>query len=113
MLAAVGIYGLVSQAVTDRAREFGIRRAIGASTGQVARLVLRQAAIVIAIGVPIGIATAVFGSRLIEGHLFGVAPTSVAIYTVATAALGAVVLIACIAPTRRAVGVDPADVLRE
>jgi predicted permease len=113
VLAAVGIYSLVSQAVTDRTREFGIRRAVGASTTQVVQHVLRQAAIVIAIGVPIGVAIAVFGSRLIEGQLFGVAPTSPVVYATAALGLGAVVLLACVAPARRATRVDPAHVLRE
>jgi predicted permease len=113
LLAAVGIYSLVSQAVTDRTREFGIRRAVGASTAQVVRQVLRQAAVVIAIGVPLGIGVAVLGSRLIEGQLFGIAPTSPVVYATAALGLGAVVLFACVAPARRATRVDPAAVLRE
>jgi predicted permease len=111
-LAAVGIYGLVSQAVLERVREFGIRLAIGAPRAGVARLVLRQAVVIVAIGVPIGMLIAGLSSRLIAAQLFGVAPLAVGVYLAATAALLVAVFAAVIHPVVRAVRVNPVDVMR-
>ncbi len=112
LLAAIGIHGLVSQAVADRMREFGIRLAVGASRAQVVRLVLRGALLVIAIGAPLGLALAGAGSHLVESQLFGVRPLDAAIYVAAAFALAAVVIAASVGPAWRASRVDPVNVLR-
>jgi hypothetical protein len=111
-LAAVGIYGLVSQAVVERVREFGIRLAIGARPGDVARLVLRQALLIAAIGVPLGLLLAGLSSRLIAAQLFGVTRLDVRVHAIATLVLVAAVLAAVIHPMLRAVRVNPVDVMR-
>ena len=113
LLAAVGIHGLVSQSVAERTREFGLRRAIGASTAQMTSLVTRQAALVLAIGLPIGLAAAYGCSRFIQSQLFGVAATSLAVYAVSAAALAAVVGLAVLGPARRALSINPVDALRD
>lgn len=112
ILAAIGIYGLVSQAVVERVREFGIRLAIGAQRGDVARLVLRQAIVISAIGVPVGLVIAGWSSQFLSAQLFGVTPLAGGIYALATAVLMLAVFVAIIRPTLRAVRVNPVDVMR-
>jgi predicted lysophospholipase L1 biosynthesis ABC-type transport system permease subunit len=112
VLAAVGIHGLVSQSVADRTREFGIRRAVGAGSREVAALVLRQGLRILAIGVPLGLIAAALASRFVQGQLFGVTPLEPWVYAAAALALSAVAIAACVVPARRAVNVDPVEVLR-
>jgi hypothetical protein len=112
VLAAVGIHGLVSQSVVERLREFGIRRAVGAGAAHVVRLVLRQALLVAAVGLPIGLGMALLLTTLVKAQLFGVEATSPALYVTSAIALALVVGLACVGPARRAMGVDPVDVLR-
>jgi predicted permease len=112
VLAAVGIHGLVSQAVVDRTREFGIRRAVGAGTREVVVLVVRQGVRVLALGVPLGLITAALASRWVRGQLFGITPLDPWVYAAAALSLAMVVAAACIAPARRAARVNPVDVLR-
>jgi putative ABC transport system permease protein len=113
VLAAIGIYGLVSQTVVERVREFGIRLAIGASALQILKLVLTQALVIAAVGVPIGLGLAALGSRYIASQLFGVTPLSPAIYAVATLTILAAVFASVMAPARRAVRVNPIEAMRE
>jgi predicted permease len=112
LLAAVGLYGLLAQGVTERTREFGIRMAIGASRRQIYSLVLRQASLVAVMGGIAGLALAVFGSRLIEAQLWGVAGRDPSIYATAAFALAAVVFLAAAWPARVATQVEPVDVLK-
>jgi putative ABC transport system permease protein len=112
VLAAVGIYGLVSQGVVERMREFGIRVAIGAGRGEIVRLVVRQALVITAIGVPIGLLLSALASRVVAAHLFGVTPLAPGIYAVAVAGVSIAVLTALIAPSRRALHVDPVEAMR-
>ena len=112
VLAAVGIYGLVSQGVVERLREFGIRVAIGAGRGQIIRLVVRQALVIAAIGVPAGLLLSGLGSQYVASQLFGVTPLAPGIYTVAVLAVVLAVFLAIIAPSRRALRVDPVEVMR-
>jgi len=112
LLATVGVHGLFSQVVTERWREFGIRLAVGASRRDVIGLVLRGAAGVIVVSIPLGIGAAMVGSRLIEQRLFGIDPLDTLTYAVAAVALVLVVLVASLAPARRAAGANPVDVLR-
>ena len=112
VLAAVGVYGLLSQAVAERTREFGIRMAIGASRQQVFGLVLRHAAIIGAIGGVAGLALAFFGTRLIEPQLWGVTAHEPSVYVAAIASLLAVVFAAAAWPARAATRVEPVAALR-
>jgi ABC-type antimicrobial peptide transport system permease subunit len=112
VLAAVGLYGLLAQVVTERAREFGIRMAIGADRRHVIGLVVRLAAWIAAIGGTAGLALAAFGSKLVETQLVGVGRFDLAIYAASVALLGAVILLACLIPAHRASRVDPVEVLR-
>ena len=112
LLAGVGIYGLVSQGVVERVREFGIRMAIGAGRGHIARLVVRQALLIAAAGVPVGLLLAGLGSQLIASQLFGITPLAPTAYVTAVLALVAAVFVAVVPPALRAVRVNPVDVMR-
>lgn len=112
VLASLGLYGLVSQTATERRREFGIRLAMGAAAFDIVGLIARSAAIVSATGAAIGLALSYYGSRAVEGMLFGVTRFDPGIYGLAAATLITVVALACVAPTLRALRVQPVDVLR-
>ena len=112
VLAALGVYGLVAQATAERAREFGIRIAIGASRSQIARLVFRFAATIAVIGTVGGVVLAYFGSRTVTSMLFGITALDPRVYLIAIVALTMVVLAACAIPVMRAMRVQPVDVLR-
>ena len=111
-LASVGLFGLLSQSVAERTREFGIRIAIGASRRQIYALVLRSAATVAAAGTLIGLLLAVFGSRLIEAQLWGVTNGSPSIYAGAAVTLLCVVFVAAAWPARAATRIEPVEALR-
>jgi len=112
VLAGVGLYGLVGFGVMERLREFGIRIALGAKAEEVLNLVVRQAAILTAIGGFVGIAGAIALSRLISSRLFGVTALEPAVYLGAVSVLVLIVLIASIIPARAATKVDPMIALR-
>jgi putative ABC transport system permease protein len=111
-IATVGIYGVVSYSVARRTKEFGLRMVLGAQSGDVLRLVLKQGAAMIAIGVAFGLVLALFLTRLMASLLFGVAPTDLATFASVTAVLFGVALAACYLPARRATRVDPIQTLR-
>ncbi len=106
-LAAVGIYGVLAYAVAQRTRELGIRVALGSSTGEVFRLVLGQGVRVLAVGLGIGLAGAVFLTRAMAGMLYGVEPLDPAVFLAVAGVLTLVVLAATAIPARRATRVDP------
>jgi predicted permease len=113
VLAAIGVYGVVSYVVSQRTREMGIRMALGARTGQVIALVLRRSLLPIAAGIAAGIAGSLAASRLLSTLLFQVRPGDPAVLGGIVLLLGGCALTACLVPARRAASVDPIVVLRE
>jgi putative ABC transport system permease protein len=112
-LAAVGVYGVVSYSCSRRAREFGIRAALGAGRREILGLVLRQAGGIAVVGVAVGLAAAFGATRLLAGFLYGTKPDDAATFVFVPAGLLAVALLAGYLPARRAGKLDPARLLRE
>jgi putative ABC transport system permease protein len=112
LLSAIGIYGVISYSVTQRTREIGIRTALGASGGQIIRLVLRHAVLMASAGIVAGLVLAAAGARLLSGFLFGVSARDPLTFAAVPIVLLAVAAIACVIPARRAARVDPLTVLR-
>ncbi len=112
LLAAIGIYGVLSGSVTERTREIGVRAAMGATRGDILVLVLRQGMKLAGIGIVIGLAGAQASTRALSTLLFGVSERDPITYAGVTAALLAVAAVACWIPARRAAQVDPAITLR-
>jgi putative ABC transport system permease protein len=113
LLAAVGIYGLMSYAVEQRMQEFGIRMAMGAEPRKIMRLVLGHGMRLALIGTALGLAGAYGLTRLLAKFLFGVKPSDPLAFSIVGATLIAVTLLAAFVPTRRAMLVDPVVALRQ
>jgi predicted permease len=113
VLAAVGIFGVLTFSVRERRREFGVRMALGATSGDILRLVLGAGVRIAGTGAVIGIAAAAFLTRTLASLLFGVTPLDPVTFAAAPALLVITALVACVAPAVRAVRVDPAVTLRQ
>ena len=113
LLAAVGLYGVLSYSVSRRRREMGIRAALGADRARLVGLVLREAGVVLAAGVAAGIAGAAVLTRFMQSLLFGVSALDAVSYAAGPCVLVAAALLAAIVPAWRAAATDPAVALRE
>jgi predicted permease len=107
LLAAVGLYGVMAFMVARRTREIGIRMALGASGASVIWLVMREVALLVGLGVVIGLPAALGLTRLVEAQLFGVAPSDVLTLSLATLGIAVVAMLSGYLPARRATGIDP------
>ncbi|MBS1807338.1 MAG: ABC transporter permease [Acidobacteria bacterium] len=112
LLAAIGIFGVMSYAVAQRTRELGIRIALGATAANILRLVLRQGITLTALGLALGLAAALIGTRWLDGLLFGLNARDLSTFFGVALLLAAVALLACWIPARRATKVDPMVALR-
>jgi ABC-type antimicrobial peptide transport system permease subunit len=112
LLAAVGVYGVMSYSVEQRTGEIAVRSALGASRRQVMKLVLGQGALHALAGIVLGLAGAAALRRVIESLLYDVNALDPAVLLVVPSTLLAVAVLACIVPARRALRVDPAGLLR-
>jgi len=112
LLAAIGIYGVLAQVVSQRTQEIGIRLTLGAEPTQIFGLVLRQGMGMVGIGVVIGIMGAFGLTRLISTMLYGVGPTDFFVFIAVTVSLISVALLACYVPARQAMRVPPMVALR-
>ncbi len=111
-LASVGMYGIVAYAVKQRAKEFGIRLAVGATSHDLVALVLRRGATLIACGLLLGVGASLLLTRVLKSVLYGVRTIDAPAFCAAAALLAAIGLAACYVPARKAGAVDPMTVLR-
>ena len=112
VLAAIGIYGVLSYLVAHRAREIGIRMALGSPRARVVALVVRQTAMLTIVGIALGLAGAGLLSRYLEGLLFGVTPLDLTTFVAVVVMFAGVAVLASYVPARRATRVDPLVALR-
>jgi putative ABC transport system permease protein len=112
VLAAIGIYGILSGSVTERTREIGVRAALGATRGGILGLVLREGMAMTSIGLAIGLCAALAAGRALNAMLFGVTWLDCFTYLGVTLLLLSVSAIACLIPARRAASIDPMQALR-
>ena len=112
ILASMGVYGVMAYSVSQRTRELGIRMALGAQTGQVIKLVLRQGMFLAVIGLAFGLFAAFGSTRLAGSLLYGVNPSDPLVFAGVTSVLACAALAACYLPARRAARVDPVQALR-
>jgi putative ABC transport system permease protein len=111
-LASVGLYGVMAYTVRRQTREIGVRIALGASAGDVVGMVIQKGMALVSVGMGVGLAVALALTRLLQTLLFEVSAVDPLTYLGVAAALGAVALIACYAPARRAARIDPVTAIR-
>jgi predicted permease len=112
-LAVVGLYGIIAYGVSQRTREFGVRIAVGATSGSIVGMVMRQAGVLVAVGIGGGLIVGFLGARLVRSMLFGTSALDPATLVVVPAILAAAAVAASFAPARRASRVDPIVAIRE
>jgi putative ABC transport system permease protein len=113
LLSIVGVYGVMTHFVQQHTREIGIRLALGGEPSAMRRMIVGQGIRLALLGVAVGLAAALWGSRLLTGFLYGVRPTDPFVLTSAALALVTLAALACVGPARRAARLDPAQILRE
>jgi predicted permease len=111
-MAMFGIYGVVSYSVAQRTHEYGVRVALGARSRDIALLVLHQAMVLVCIALPVGIAVAAAGAKIVSGFLVGVSTGDPVSFALVVALIVAVTFLAAYVPARRAVRIDPVEALR-
>jgi len=112
ILGVIGIYGVMSYVVSRRTGEIGVRLALGANPRSIARMIVRQGGLVALVGVAVGLACALAGTRLIASLLYGVGPRDPAVFVATASSLLTVALLACWLPARRAARLSPLEALR-
>jgi ABC-type antimicrobial peptide transport system permease subunit len=113
LLAAMGLYGVMSYAISQRTREIGIRLALGAQRAQISWLVLRETMLLVAVGGVIGLGGAIVFTRFVASLLFGLQPTDPVTITCAALVMLTVASLAVWLPARRATRIEPMAALRE
>jgi ABC-type antimicrobial peptide transport system permease subunit len=112
LLGVIGLYGVIAYSVGQRTREIAIRMALGAQRSAIGRLILREAASLILLGLALGIAGSMFTGRFLGSLLFGVSLRDLSVLTAVSATLAAVAFMAAWIPARRAAATDPMQALR-
>lgn len=112
-LAAVGIYGVLAHLVSLRTREVGIRMALGSDARSIFRLILREGAFIVAVGLVLGLAGSLLVGRAIQSQLYGVGALDPTVLASVAGLLSAVAFLACLVPARRATRIDPVDALTD
>jgi putative ABC transport system permease protein len=112
LLASVGIYGVLAYQVGQRTREIGIRMALGSDAAGILRLILREGAVLVVLGLVGGFVTLLALRRVIASQLYGVGALDPTVILLVTAVLGLASLVACLAPARRAARVNPVEALQ-
>lgn len=112
VLALAGVYAILAFSLVRRTRELGIRMALGASRGELVRMVVGRGLTLATAGLALGLLGALAAAGALRGMLFGVAPTDPATFALVAGALLATALLACLSPARRATAADPMHALR-
>jgi ABC-type antimicrobial peptide transport system permease subunit len=112
LLVAAGLYGVLSYSLTRRTREVGVRIALGASPKEIIRMFVSETAEMVAVGTLIGVPTALAAVTMLKSQLFGIAPHDPHTLAACIACILAVTILACAAPIRRALQIEPQQALR-
>jgi len=112
VLAAVGLYGVLAYATSQRTREIGVRMALGSSRSDIVMLVLKDVLLLAGISVAITVPVALFATRVLKTLLFGITGTDPVVYVLATLLIAAVAMLAAALPAQRAANVEPMRALR-